>query len=77
LTGACQGSDRDGRVDTQTSLIPKPPGLLDAKNKDRPSADSFGTLSGDALLTTDPRLRGAPHASAVLVRVVTQMSPLP
>jgi hypothetical protein len=66
LMGACQGSARDGRVEIQTSLIPRPPGLLDAKNSDRPSAESFGTLSGDALLTIGPRLRGVPHASAVL-----------
>jgi hypothetical protein len=77
LIGVCQGSDLDGRVETQTSLIPTPPGLLDAKNSDSPSTESCGTLSADTLLTTGPTLRGGPHLSAVLARVVTQTSLLP
>jgi hypothetical protein len=34
-------------------------------------------LSADELLTVGPRFRGVSHASEVLARVVTQMSPLP
>src|SRR5947208_2655654 len=53
---------------------PQPPGRLDAKYSVRPSPEMWGLKSAAPVLTTEPRLTGASHASLTSLRVATQIS---
>src|SRR5829696_933763 len=52
LRGGPHGASTLARVDTQMSMPPCPPGRLDAMNNARPSAETNGQPSSDAVLSS-------------------------
>ncbi len=77
LTGADQGSFFVVRVVTHMSQLPYPPGRLDSKKRDRPSAEILGPLSPAELLTNAPRLTVVSQGSETVGRLVIHRSPTP
>jgi hypothetical protein len=56
---------------------PTPPGRLDSKKSDRPSAEMCANPSINELLTVDPIFTGVPQSSSFVGRLVTHMSQPP
>src|SRR5262245_42940981 len=79
LIGACQSKSSlvCCRYDAHRSCPPAPPERVLPKNIQWPSRENVGTRSLPLLLTTDPRLTGAPQGLSRLSRCDTQMSSPP
>ena len=56
------------------SRLPYPPGRLDPKKSDKPSAEMLGELSRTELLTGDPRFMGSDQGLSVVSRVAKYVS---
>jgi hypothetical protein len=64
LTGSPQGSLAVGRVATQRSRLPDPPGRPEQKYSSSPSAEIFGPWSEDEVLKGGPRFVGSPKTKS-------------
>ena len=76
LTGANHPADRLGRLDTQMSVVPTPPGRSDPNQSVSPSAEIAELVSNVLVLSTSIG-SGVPNGWPTAARRANQTSPWP